>query len=192
MGGFKTTKPNTWKDFISSAEYLIEKGYTSPKNIICEGGSAGGILTGRAITERPDLFAASIHLVPVSNALRHEQRTIGSTDAKEFGTVKDSVEAMALLEMDSYLHVKKGVAYPAVLATAGINDNIVPAWQPGKFVAALQDANSSNQPILLLVDYESGHFSQEKYVWYLDLANKFAFALWQAGHKDFQTVNIEK
>jgi prolyl oligopeptidase len=188
MGGFKTTKPNTWKDFISCANYLIENGYTSPKQIIGEGGSAGGILIGRTITDRPDLFAASIHNVPVSNALRHENRTIGGTDAKEFGTVKDSVEAMALIEMDAYLHVKKGIKYPAVLATAGINDSRVPAWQPGKFVAALQNANTSSYPILLQVNYESGHFSDEKYVRYRSLANAYAFVLWQAGHKDFQPI----
>ncbi len=58
MGGFKTTKPNTWKDFISCVEYLIAKGYTSPKKLACNGASAGGILISRSITERPDLFAA--------------------------------------------------------------------------------------------------------------------------------------
>ena len=93
---------------------------------------------------------------------------------------------MALIEMDAYLNVRKGVAYPAVLAVAGMNDNIVPAWQPGKFIAALQKASASERPALLFVDYYSGHNSDEKYMtWYQD-ANKYAFALWQAGHKDFQ------
>ena len=55
--GYKTTKPNTWKDFISCAEYLIKKGYTSPEKLGGTGTSAGGILISRAITERPDLFA---------------------------------------------------------------------------------------------------------------------------------------
>jgi prolyl oligopeptidase len=188
MGGFKTTKPNTWKDFISCADYLIKNKYTSPNKLIGEGGSAGGILIGRAITERPEIFAASIHRVPVSNAFRHENRTIGSVDAKEFGTVKDSVEAMALIEMDAYLNVKNRIKYPAVLAVAGINDATVPAWQPGKLVAAMQTASASGKPVLLLVNYDSGHGSGEKSVWFRDLANKFAFALWQAGHKDFQPV----
>jgi len=184
--GFKTTKPNTWKDFISSAEYLVKNKYTSPERIFGEGGSAGGILIGRAIEERPDLFAASIHRAPVSNSFRHENRTIGGTDANEFGTVKDSAEAMALIEMDAYLNVKKGVAYPAVLAVTGMNDNIVPAWQPGKFIAALQKASASERPLLLFVDYKSGHNSDEKYMTWHQEANKLAFGLWQAGHKDFQ------
>lgn len=186
MGGFKTTKPNTWKDFIACGEYLISKGYTSAEHLVGEGISAGGILIGRALTERPDLFAAGINNVPVSNPLRGENRPNGVLDAQEFGTVKDSVEALALLEMDAYLHIKKGVSYPAVLAIGGINDTRVPVWQPAKFVAALQAANSSGKPILLMVNYDSGHGSEEKFVIYKSLANQFAFALWQAGHKDFQ------
>jgi prolyl oligopeptidase len=186
MGGFKATKPNTWKDFIACGEYLISKGYTSAKHLVGEGLSAGGILLGRAITERPDLFAAAINNVPVSNPLRGENRPNGLLDAQEFGTVKDSVEALGLIEMDAYLHIKKGVRYPAVLAIGGINDTRVPIWQPAKFVAALQEANASDKPILLQVNYDSGHGSEEKFMIYKSLADQFAFALWQAGHKDFQ------
>ena len=185
-GGFKATKPNTWKDFISCAEYLISNQYTSPKLVIAEGYSAGGILVGRAITERPDLFGASIHNVPLSNPLRGENRANGDMDAKEFGTVKDSVEAMGLMQMDSYLHVEQGVDYPAVLAIGGINDSRVPVWQPAKFAAALQRASASGKPVLLKVNYDSGHMSAEKFVQFRMLADKFAFALWQTGHKDFQ------
>ena len=74
MGGFKASKPNTWKDFISCGEYLISKGYTSAKHLIGQGASAGGILIGRAVTQRPDLFSAAINNVPVSNPLRGENR----------------------------------------------------------------------------------------------------------------------
>lgn len=186
MGGFKATKPNTWKDFIACGEYLIDKGYTSAKHLIGDGTSAGGILIGRAITERPDLFAAAINNVPVSNPLRGENRPNGILDSKEFGTVKDSTEAMGLMEMDAYLHVTAGVKYPAVIAVTGINDTRVPVWQPAKFVAALQNANPSGQPMVLQVNYDSGHWTEEKFVEYHNSANMFAFALWQAGHKDFQ------
>jgi prolyl oligopeptidase len=187
MGGFKSTKPNTWKDFIACGEYLIQNRYTSAKHLIGDGTSAGGILIGRAITERPDLFAAAINNVPVSNPLRGENRPNGILDAKEFGTVKDSTEAMGLIEMDAFLHVKNNVKYPAVLAVTGINDTRVPSWQPAKFVAALQNTNS-DRPMLLLVNYDSGHGSEEKLVIFKNYANQFAFSLWQAGHKDFQPV----
>jgi prolyl oligopeptidase len=188
MGGFKATKPNTWKDFIACAEYMIANGYTSAGHLIGEGTSAGGILIGRAMTERPELFAAAINNVPVSNPFRGENRPNGELDAKEFGTVKDSAEAMGLIEMDAYLHVKRGINYPAVIAVSGINDTRVPVWQPAKFVAALQQANASGRPVLLMINYDSGHWSDEKFVTYRNLANMYSLALWQAGHKDFQLV----
>ena len=59
-GGYKTTKPNTWKDLIACTEFMIDEGYTSPENIAIYSGSAGGIMVGRAMTERPDLYAAVI------------------------------------------------------------------------------------------------------------------------------------
>jgi prolyl oligopeptidase len=183
-GGFKATKPNAWKDFIACAEYLIKAGYTSPKHLVSEGFSAGGITVGRAMTERPELFAATIHNYPLSNPLRGENRPNGAADAVEFGTVKDSTEAMGLLLMDAYLNVKPRVEYPAVLATAGINDPRVPVWQPGKLVAALQNASTSDKPVLLNVNYDSGHGPVD---WIRDASNQYAFALWQAGHNHFQT-----
>ena len=75
--GFKTTKPNTWKDFISCAEYLINNGFTSSKKLAGTGTSAGGILISRAITERPDLFAAAICNVGCANAMRLEFLQMG-------------------------------------------------------------------------------------------------------------------
>ena len=185
-GGLKATKPNTWKDFIACAEYLVQNQYTSPTRLIGEGTSAGGILIGRAMTERPDLFAVAVNDVPVSNPLRGEKRPNGLLDAKEFGTVKDSIEATGLIEMDAYLHVQKGVKYPAVLAVTGFNDTRVPFWQPAKLVAKMQDFNPGNPPVMMLVSYESGHWSNEKLVEFRNYANRYAFALWHAGHKDFQ------
>ena len=70
--GFQATKPNTWRDAIACAQWLIDHRYTSPAKISIRGGSAGGILVGRAITEHPDLFAAAIDDVPVSDTLRME------------------------------------------------------------------------------------------------------------------------
>jgi prolyl oligopeptidase len=185
--GYKTTKPNTWKDVISCAEYLISQKYTSPEKLILSGESAGGILVGRAITERPDLFAVAIPEVGLMNPLRFEESPNGPANVREFGTVKDSVECMALIEMDSYLHLKKGEKYPATLVTAGMNDPRVIVWQPAKFAARLQAENASNKPILFRVDYASGHgFGDVKSVKFERLADLISFALWQTGHPDFQ------
>lgn len=186
MGGFKSTKPNTWKDLIACAEYLVEKRYTSAKRIVAHGGSAGGITVGRAVTERPDLFAAAINEVGLNNMLRLEQAPNGPGNATEFGTVKDSIECMGLLEMDSYHHVKPGVAYPAVLSTVGMNDPRVSAWLTGKFAAALQRASVSGKPVMLSVNYEAGHISRDKSVAAARYADIISFALWQCGHPDFR------
>ena len=184
--GYKTTKPNTWKDFISCAEYLVQKGYTSPAKLAGTGTSAGGILISRAVTERPDLFAAGINNVGCSNAMRLEFGANGPVNIPEFGTVKDSIECRALYEMDGMQHVVKGTKYPAVISVGGWNDPRVVAWQPGKFTAALQNASSSNKPQLLKINYDNGHFTEDKNVTFANFADQYAFVLWQCGHPDFQ------
>jgi prolyl oligopeptidase len=184
--GYKTTKPNTWKDLISTAEYLIAKGYTSPQHLTLRGTSAGGITVSRAMTDRPDLAVAAVVNVGVANAMRAEFTPNGPVNTPEFGTVEDPVEAQALYEMDGLQHVRPGVRYPAVLGVAGWNDPRVVAWQPGKFVAAVQHATTSGRPALLLINYDSGHFTEEKSVTFRNFASQYAFALWQAGHKDYQ------
>ena len=185
-GGYKTTKPNTWKDYISCAEYLVAKGYTSPAKLGGVGTSAGGILISRAITERPDLFGAAICNVGCANAMRMEFTSNGPANIPEFGTVRDPVECRALYEMDGVQHVKKGVSYPAVMCVGGWNDPRVSAWEPGKFAAALQAASTSGKPVLMKVNYNNGHFTEEKIVTFENFAGQFAFLLWQTGHPDFQ------
>lgn len=185
--GFKTTKPNTWKDLIACAEYLINEDYTSNEYIAITGGSAGGILIGRALTERPDLFAAAIPTVGCLNPLRAEESPNGPVNVPEFGTVKDSVECMALIEMDAYLNLEDGTKYPATLITAGMNDPRVIAWQPAKFAARLQAVNTSENPILFWADYEAGHgLGDTKSKRFESLADIFSFAFWQTGHKKYQ------
>ncbi len=184
--GYKTTKPNTWKDFISCAEYLIAKGYTSPQKLAGTGTSAGGILISRAVTERPDLFAAAICNVGCANAMRLEFGSNGPVNIPEFGTVKDSVECKALYEMDGVQHVVNGTKYPAVICVGGWNDPRVVAWQPGKFAAALQNASASGKPVLMKINYDDGHFTEDKSVTFANFANMFSFVLWQCGHPDFQ------
>lgn len=186
-GGFKKTKPNTWKDFISSAEFLIKEKYTSPEYLGVQGASAGGILIARAITERPDLFKAAIIEVGEINTVRSEIAPNGANNAKEFGTVKNEEEFKALLEMDAFHHIKKGTKYPATLITAGMNDPRVIAWIPSKFAAKLQVNNSGDNPILLNVDMENGHGGDVTYDKLYDkLADSYAFFYWQLGHPDYK------
>jgi len=178
--GMKTTKPNTWKDFISCAEYLIANGYTSSQKIAGEGISAGGVLISRAITEQPDLFAAAICSVGAADIMRLHR------NVEEFGTLKDSVECRGLYEMDGVQHVVNGTKYPAVICVAGWNDPRVPVWQPGKFAGALQNASVSGKPVLMKVNYDNGHFTEDKNVTFANFANQYAFILWQCGDPNFQ------
>jgi prolyl oligopeptidase len=139
------TKPNTWKDMIACSQYLIDQKYTSPSRLAIEGGSAGGITIGRSITERPDLFAAAIDAVPMSDVVRSEFTPNGPPNIPEFGTVKSEDGFTGLYEMSAYAHVKDGTAYPAVMITTGFNDPRVASWQPGKMAARLQSATSSGK-----------------------------------------------
>jgi len=184
--GLKTTKPNTWKDLIACAEYLIAENYTRSQKIAINSRSAGGILIGRAMTERPDLFAVAIPQVGLLNPLRLEKLLVSAFHVNEFGNVKDSVDCMALIEMDSYLHLKAGIKYPATLVTAGMLDPRIIPWMPAKFAARLQAANASDKPILFWADPEVGHLGYTKKQRFEDMADVLSFALWQTGHPKYQ------
>jgi prolyl oligopeptidase len=180
--GQKQTKPNTWKDFISCAEYLIAKGYTSPARLAGQGGSAGGILIGRAVTERPDLFAVGLFDVGCLDALRMETTMNGVPNIPEFGTVKKEDEYHALYEMSAYAHVKDGVKYPAVMLSHGVNDPRVEPWMSAKMCARMQAASASGKPVLFRVDYHAGHgIGSTKAQLQESTADKFVFMLWQMG-----------
>jgi prolyl oligopeptidase len=186
-GGYQQTKPNTWKDFIACAEYLIQHKYTSASKLAGEGGSAGGILIGRAITERPDLFGAAIIQVGCLDMLRIETTPNGVPNIPEFGSVRTEDGFKGLYEMSSYAHVQDGIKYPAVMLTTGINDPRVEPWQSAKMTARLQAATTSDKPILLRVDYEAGHgIGTTKKQNEEQRADVWAFLLWQFGLPEFQ------
>ena len=98
QAGFKATKSNTWKDGIACAQYLIQRGYASPKTLAVMGGSAGGIFAGRSATAAPEIFAAAILSVGVMDAIRAEESANGITNISEFGSAKNPKEFPALLE----------------------------------------------------------------------------------------------
>jgi prolyl oligopeptidase len=186
-GGYKQTKSNTWKDFIACAEYLVEHKYTSPDKLAGEGGSAGGILIGRAITARPDLFGAALISVGCLDMLRVETTPNGVPNIPEFGSVKTEDGFKELSEMSSYTHVQDGTKYPAVMLMTGINDPRVEPWQSAKMAARLQAASTSGKPALLRVDYEAGHgIGSTKKQREEETADAWSFLLWQFGLPGFQ------
>jgi prolyl oligopeptidase len=190
LAGKLLTKHNTWRDFIAAAQYLVDHKYTSPAHLAGEGGSAGGITIGRAITERPDLFGAALDDVGLSDALRVEHSPNGPPNIPEFGTTTTPEGYQALYEMSSYHHVKDGTPYPAVMVVTGINDPRVTPWEPAKMTARLQAATSSGKPVLLRVDYEAGHgMGSTKSQTQQLLADQWSFLLWQLGAPGFQPVH---
>lgn len=193
-GGKKKTKPNTWKDLIACTEYLIDEKYTSPNHIAIRSGSAGGIMVGRAMTERPDLFKAVVSESGQMNPFRSEFRDGGDGgNNKEYGSVKNEEECEALIEMDPYLNIQdKGVNYPATLLTAGENDPRIPMWIPGKFAMRLKESDTKN-PVLFKVNYKSGHYGSDNVEEKIkQWANIYSFILWQTGHPDYQLKNNEQ
>ena len=185
--GQKLTKANTWHDFIACAEYLVEKKFTSPSHLAGEGESAGGILIGRAITERPDLFGAALIEVGFTDALRGELEEDGPSDIPEWGSVRDPEGFKGLYEMSPYAHIKEGTQYPAVMLVAGRNDPRVAPWESAKMTARLQAATTSSKPVLLRLDYQAGHgIGSTKAQVEHELADEWSFLLWQLGVARFQ------
>lgn len=183
--GFQKNKPNTWKDFIACAEYLMAEKYTSPRHLGIIGGSAGGILIGNIIAERPELFGAAIISVGITNVLRLETTVIGAANVSEFGSVKTEEGFRNLLAMDGYLKIKDGVKYPAALFTTGINDARVPPWMSAKMTARLQAASTSGKPLLLRIDYDAGHGGgTTKEQINREIADIFAFLFQQLGEAE--------
>ena len=190
-GGYKNTKPNSWKDLIACTDFMIDKKYTSSEKIAVNGASAGGITVGRAITERPDLFSAAIINVGFMNTVRIENGLNGENNAKEFGTVEIEEEFKSLLEMDSYHHLKENTQYPATLITTGLNDSRVPPWHSAKFVAKIQDSQKDSiDPILFKVNFESGHGSGNSKTERIEsTADILSFAFWRTGHPNYKLKN---
>jgi prolyl oligopeptidase len=180
-------KPNTWRDLIDVCEDLIAKKYSARARLAIGGRSAGGITVGRAMTERPELFAAVVDGVGWSNPLRYVAEQNGYGEEPEWGAIAEEAGYRALKLIDSYQAVKNGVAYPAVLLTTGVTDPRVGPFHVGKMTARLQAATSSKKPILLRVDFDAGHgvgstrAQQDR-----EAADTYAFLLWQTGVKGYQ------
>lgn len=186
-GGFQATKPNTWKDFIACAEWLVAQKWTSADRLGILGGSAGGILVGRAMTERPDLFAAVVPVVGALDSIRFETSANGVPNIPEFGSSATEAGFRALLAMSTYHHIVDGTRYPAVMLMHGVNDPRVEVWESTKTAARLMAATRSGKPILMRLDFDAGHgVGSTKQQQLQERADVFAFFLWQMGIAGYQ------
>lgn len=156
--GTKMKKQNVFDDFIAAAEYLIKNKYTSSDFLAISGGSNGGLLVGATMTQRPDLMKVALPAVGVLDMLRYHTFTAGAGWAYDYGTADDSKEMLDYLKGYSPVHnVKKSVKYPATLITTGDHDDRVVPAHSFKFVAELQEKQSSNNPTLIRIETNAGH-----------------------------------
>ena len=189
-GAWRETKPNAWRDFNACAEWLVQKRYTSRSKLGAYSASAGGILVGRAITERPELYvAASIYAGEV-NASRYMHGSNGANQSFELGPDDTHDGLETLLAMDAYQSVRDGVPYPAVMLSTGLNDSRVSPWMSAKLAARLKGATSSERPILLRVEGDEGHGvgsrREQRLAFWADM---FTFFLEQMGDPDFKPAS---
>ena len=157
LAGTKANKQNVFDDFIAAAEYLIKEKYTSTPKLAIRGGSNGGLLIGAALTQRPDLFGATLPLVGVMDMLRFQKFTIGWAWTSDYGS-SDNPEDFKYLYAYSPLHnLKPGTKYPPTLiATADHDDRVVPGHS-FKFAATMQADQAGPAPVLIRIETKAGH-----------------------------------
>jgi prolyl oligopeptidase len=180
-------KMNGIHDFEACGQYLVDHKLTSPAHLAARGGSAGGILIGRAITDRPDLFVAANIAVGVVNPTRILVAENGANQKFELGDPETESGFKALWEMDAYQHVSPNTEYPAVMFTVGLNDKRVAPWMTGKMAARMQALSTSGRPVVVRIDADAGHgIGSTRDQFYAELADVYSFILEAAGEPAFQ------
>ena len=180
-------KKNSYLDFISSAESLIEKGYTSKEKIVIQGGSAGGMLMGAVVTMRPDLFKAAIADVPFVDVLNEMMDTTWSNIIYHFDEIGNPFIKEHYEYISSYCPYQniKAMNYPDLLVTSGYNDSRVPYWSPAKWVAKMRANKTDNNLLLFKTNMDGGHFGASgRYNGLKDNAFKMAFLMKSLGIKE--------
>lgn len=157
--GMLGKKQNTFDDFNSCVEWLIKEKYTNPQKVVAMGGSNGGLLMGAIATQRPDLYKAIVCQVPLLDMLRYHKFLIARYWIPEYGSSDDPEQFGWILPYSPYHNIKAGVSLPTMLVTTGANDSRVDPLHAKKFVAAVQNNPGQVNPVILHIDYESGHGS---------------------------------
>jgi prolyl oligopeptidase len=157
--GMLEKKQNVFDDFIAAAEYLVSEKYTRSARLAISGASNGGLLVGACMAQRPDLFQVALPAVGVMDMLRYHKFTVGWGWSVEYGSSDDAAQFKYLYAYSPLHNLKPGVSYPATLVTtADHDDRVVPAHS-FKFIAALQEMNQGENPVLIRIETRSGHGS---------------------------------
>jgi len=155
--GMKQHKQNVFDDFISAAEYLIEKGYTQKEHLVIGGRSNGGLLVGACLTQRPDLFGVCLPNVGVMDMLHFHKFTIGWAWVSDYGSPDDPEAFETIRAYSPYHNIQEGIAYPPTMVMTGDHDDRVFPAHSFKFAAALQKAQAGDAPVLIRIETRAGH-----------------------------------
>lgn len=159
LNGCRLNKQNSYDDFRAAAEYLIANGWSTPDQMGFWGASNGGLLAGVAATQCHDLFKVIVSRVgPLDMMHYHRDHELGVGCGSEWGDPEDPAFAEVLFGYSPYHNVIDGTAYPAFLAVLGEDDSVHP-WHGRKMVARLREASSSDEPILLRIWLNTGHWA---------------------------------
>ena len=173
-------KRNTFHDFIDCAEHLINAGYTARGRIAAAGGSAGGMLMGAVVNERPDLFGCVVAHVPfvdVLNTMLDDTLPLTTMEYNEWGNPNDAEYYRYMRTYSPYDNVREQ-DYPPMLVTGGISDPRVTYWEPAKWVAKLRTAKTDANPLLLKIHMDSGHAGASgRFERIKEVAEEYAFIL---------------
>jgi prolyl oligopeptidase len=176
QAGTKLKKQNVFDDFIAAAEWLISNGHTSTPKLAISGGSNGGLLVGACMTQRPELYGATLPAVGVMDMLRFHKFTIGWAWVDDYGSSDDAALFPALLAYSPLHNIRPGICYPPTLiTTADHDDRVVPAHS-FKFAATLQAAQTCANPVLIRIETRAGHGAGKPTSKLIDeAADKWAF-----------------
>jgi oligopeptidase B len=179
-GGRLLQKRSSFTDFIASAEHLVEAGYTSPTQLVINGGSAGGLLMGAVTNLRPDLFRAVLAEVPfvdVVNTMLDATLPLTVIEYDEWGNPNDPAAYAYIRSYSPYDNIEAR-HYPHILVTAGLNDPRVAYWEPAKWTAKLRAKKTDSNRLLLRTNMGAGHGgSSGRYDLLREMAFKYAFML---------------
>ncbi|MDF5833727.1 S9 family peptidase [Pseudomonas syringae] len=176
--GKQEHKQNTFGDFIACAEHLVAQGLTSAEQLVISGGSAGGLLIGAVLNQRPELFKAAIAEVPfvdVLNTMLDPDLPLTVTEYDEWGNPQEP-EVYARIKAYAPYENVTAQAYPAMLVIAGYNDSRVQYWEAAKWVAKLRATKTDDHPLLLKTELGAGHGGMSgRYQGLRDVALEYAF-----------------
>ena len=141
------------------AQHLIERGYTTSKQLVISGGSAGGLLIGTVINTNPELFygaVADVPFVDVVTTMLDETIPLTTFEFDEWGDPKDKDSYFYMLSYSPYDQVEEK-DYPAIFITTGYHDSQVQYFEPAKWIARLRDRRTNKEPLLMYCNMDAGH-----------------------------------